>query len=197
MTAVQGTAGTYLSVFPTGYAGGPGTSNLNVAAYQTLANLVVSKVAADGSVTIYNYGGSIDVVADVEGYYSVDPAASTYRPLNPVRLLDTRLGTGAPKARLGPNGYLQLQIAGGALPATGIAAVTLNVTAVAASAASYLSVFPTGYTGGPGTSNLNVTADQTLPNLVVSKIGSDGSVTIYNYSGTVDVVVDVEGWSGR
>ncbi|GAC1326255.1 MAG: hypothetical protein NVSMB13_10840 [Mycobacteriales bacterium] len=127
VTAVQASAASYLSVYPTGYAGGPGTSNLNLVAGQTLPNLVVSKVADDGTVTIYNHAGYVDVVVDVEGYYSADPAATTYHPLNPARVLDTRDGTGGTAARLGPGQSVQLQIAGaagGALPAGGIAAVT-------------------------------------------------------------------------
>jgi hypothetical protein len=37
-------------------------------------------------------------------------------------------------------------------------------------------------------------ANQTVANLVVVKLGSDGAVQVYNAKGSVDVVVDVSGW---
>lgn len=80
--------------------------------------------------------------------------------------------------------------------ATGRRAVALNVTATNPTAASYVAVYPTGYAGGPGTSNLNTTAGQTVPNLVVTKVAPDGTVTLYNNSGTVDLIADLQGSYG-
>jgi len=37
---------------------------------QTKPNLVVVRLAADGSISLYNAAGSTDVVIDVVGYYS-------------------------------------------------------------------------------------------------------------------------------
>jgi len=46
-----------------------GTSTANFAPGQTVANLAVSRVAADGTVTVVNHSlGTVQVVADVEGY---------------------------------------------------------------------------------------------------------------------------------
>ncbi len=36
----------------------------------------------------------------------------------------------------------------------------------------------------------------TVPNLVVVKLGTGGSIDIFNGYGTTDVVVDVVGWYG-
>ncbi|MCX2184221.1 N-acetylmuramoyl-L-alanine amidase [Streptomyces sp. SKN60] len=47
----------------------PNTSNLNVAAGQTVSNLVVVPVV-DGKVTLYNNAGTVDLVADVQGFYA-------------------------------------------------------------------------------------------------------------------------------
>jgi hypothetical protein len=33
-----------------------------------------------------------------------------------------------------------------------------------------------------------------IPNLVIVKLGAGGSVNIYNYSGTTDVIADLAGW---
>ena len=46
----------------------------------------------------------------------------------------------------------------------------------------------------PSTSNLNFTADQTIANLVVVRVGADGNVIVYNKAGSVHVIADVAGW---
>jgi hypothetical protein len=47
----------------------------------------------------------------------------------------------------------------------------------------------------PLASNLNFVANQTIPNLVIAKVGTNGQVEFYNgSSGTTHVVVDVMGW---
>ncbi|MCL4449200.1 MAG: hypothetical protein M1483_00440 [Actinobacteria bacterium] len=74
------------------------------------------------------------------------------------------------------------------------AAVVLNVTAIGGSAPlSYLDVWPTGSTR-PTASNLNFVANQIVPNAVVVPLGTGGSISIYNNSGSVNVAVDVSGW---
>lgn len=67
LTGTASTAETFLTV----WAGGvwPGTSDVNLPKGATVANLAVVPMAADGSVSIYNAGGSTHVVADVLGYY--------------------------------------------------------------------------------------------------------------------------------
>jgi hypothetical protein len=114
----------------------------------------------------------------------------------PYRVLDTRNGTGAPQAPVGPSQTITVQVtgvAGSNVPATGVAAVILNVTVTNPTSASYLTVFPTGATQ-PVVSNLNFVAGQTVPNRVIVKVGNGGQVTIYNAYGNVDVVADVGGW---
>ena len=124
-------------------------------------------------------------------------AGSTYVPLSPTRILDTRDGTGRSGVS-GPipaGGTLELTVTGLAgVPATGVEAVTLNVTATNGTALdSYLTVFPTGAIR-PLASNLNFNAGKTVPNLVMARVGEGGKVTIYNNSGTADVVADLQGW---
>jgi hypothetical protein len=71
--------------------------------------------------------------------------------------------------------------------------VILNVTVTNTTAASSLTLYPTG-NSLPLASNLNWTAGQTVPNLVTVPLGTNGSVTINNPSGNTDVVVDLEGY---
>jgi len=63
--------GGYVTVYPDG-AGPPLASDLNYAARQTIPNLVVVQVGADGKLAFYNgsAGGSVDLVADLVGWYS-------------------------------------------------------------------------------------------------------------------------------
>ena len=85
----------YLTVYPDQTAQ-PLGSNLNFVAGQTVPNLVVAPVGADGAVDFYNgSGGTVHIVADVSGWLaSGGPAAGGFGPLKPTRVLDTRTGTG-------------------------------------------------------------------------------------------------------
>ena len=71
----------------------------------------------------------------------------------------------------------------------------MNVTATNTSDAGFLTVFPAG-AAQPTTSNLNFVPGQTVPNLVMSKLGTGGAVSIFNFAGSTDVVADVVGWYG-
>jgi hypothetical protein len=74
-------------------------------------------------------------------------------------------------------------------------AVVINVTVTNPSAPSYLTAWPDG-ASRPVASDLNYAAGQTVPNLVVVKLGPTGSIDLYNAAGTADVIVDVVGWYG-
>ena len=69
----------------------------------------------------------------------------------------------------------------------------MNVTITEPSAPSYLTVYPAGE-ARPTASNLNFVAGQTVPNLVVVKLGPGGKVNFYNAGGSTHVVADVVGW---
>jgi hypothetical protein len=74
-----------------------------------------------------------------------------------------------------------------------VSAAVLNVTVTNTGKSSFLTVWPTTATR-PTASDLNWVANQTMPNLVVVKLGADGAVQVFNAAGSVDVVVDVSGW---
>jgi parallel beta-helix repeat protein len=123
---------------------------------------------------------------------AVIPTASMagFTGLTPVRALDTRLGVGAPKAKLGAGHSLTLTVPG--LPA-GATAVALNVTVTNPTAASVLTVYPGGKPL-PLASNLNYLANQTIPNMVLVPLGPGNTVTFSNMAGTVNVIADVLGY---
>ncbi|MHB8508946.1 MAG: CAP domain-containing protein [Candidatus Dormibacteria bacterium] len=124
------------------------------------------------------------------------PSGGHFESLPPARILDTRDGTGAGghAAPVGAGQVIDVPVLGqGGVPATGVSAVWLNVTAVSPTAWSFLTVYPSGV-GRPTASNLNFTAGHTVPNLVEVAPGSNGAVSVYNFAGNVDVVVDVAGY---
>jgi subtilisin family serine protease len=200
VTVVSPTASNFLTVYPNGTAR-PDTSTINFVAGQTIPNMAIVKVGADGRIAIFNAQGSTQVVIDVVGWF---PDGSDYTGVIPQRLLDTRTavegggGTidGAFRGigSVGQGQTLVLPVIGrGTIPASGVGAVALNVTAVSPTASNFLTVYPSG-TALPNASNLNFVAGQTIANMVIAKVGVDGNVAIYNAQGTTQVVVDIIGW---
>jgi hypothetical protein len=195
---VTGATGTsFLTVWPTG-ARQPNASNLNFGAGQTVANLVQVGLSTNGQVTLFNAGGSVNVVVDVEGY--VAPSATTgtglYNPLPPARITDTRPNSGFPHAgeTQGPGGVVDVQVTGvGMVPAQGVHAVVLNVTATGPTQGGFLTAWPAG-AQQPTASNLNFAPGQTVPNRVIVPVGAGGKVSIFNGFGSVNVIVDVGGY---
>ncbi len=194
-TATNETSAGWLSAYPSGTSTPP-TSNVNFQANTTVANRAIVPISLDGKVTIYNGGGRLDVIVDVTGWFS-DGTDTTltgeYTSTVPTRILDTRTA-GRPIG----SGQTAVTVAGlGPVPAMGAPvqprAVLLNVTVTNPTAASFLTVYPSGQSQ-PATSDLNVTPGVTVTNLVVAAVGSDGKVVVFNQAGSADLIIDVEGW---
>ena len=197
VTVTNASAPSYLTVFPTG-ATTPVVSNLNFSAGQTVPNRVVVHVGVGGKLTFFNAYGSVDVIADVGGWFSdttnVLPTGAGFIGVAPTRILDTRDGA----VPLHAGETRSLTVAKAPVPSmislTPPRAVVLNVTVTSPSLPSYLTVFPDG--SPPLSSDLNFVRGQTVPNMVVVKVASDGSIKLYNAYGSVDVIVDLVGWYG-
>lgn len=130
---------------------------------------------------------------------TTSPVASSFVPITPCRLLDTRPtslvgGRNTPIAAgetytasaWGPNGNCTI-------PA-GATALSLNVVAVNGSASSYLTVYPADRPL-PLSSSLNwIGGSPPTPNAVTVSLSADGHVSFFNNSGTVDLAVDVVGY---
>jgi WD40 repeat protein len=186
VTATSPTAASHLTAFPSGTVR-PNASNLNFVAGQTVANLVVVAVGSGGKVTFFNAAGTVDVVVDLAGYYTPS-AGARFIAHEPDRILDTRIGLGAAKAKVGP-GTVTFVVPGLRAGAT---AVALNVTVTRPTAAGFLTAFPTGR-ARPTASNLNFVKGQTVANMVVVPVGTGGKVSFYKNAGTVDIVADIAG----
>jgi serine protease len=198
VTATNTTATSYLTIYPAG-GSRPIVSNLNWTQGETVPNLVIVPVGSNGQVSIYNYTGKANVVVDLEGYFAPEAAGSTagsYVPLTPARITDTRSGSTYPNAgkTLAAGGSLNVQVTGkGGVPSSGVTGAILNVTVTNTTAAGYLTAYPQGATR-PLASNLNWGAGETVANRVVVPVSSTGMITLYNYAGSTDVVVDVSGY---
>ena len=114
---------------------------------------------------------------------------SRYVPMTPVRILDTRLTT-----QVGAQSAITLPVAGTLGVPADASAVSLNVTVTNTRAPGYVTVWPSGGTR-PVVSNLNFVGGQDVANLVTVKVGTGGTVSLFNSSGTpVDLVVDLGGY---
>jgi hypothetical protein len=69
VTAAGPTASSYVTVYPDGRTR-PTASNLNFTAGETIPNLVTVPVGANGKVDFYNFTGTVNLVADVAGYFT-------------------------------------------------------------------------------------------------------------------------------
>jgi hypothetical protein len=161
---------------------------------QTIPNAVITKIGSGGKVCFYTFAAT-DLIADVNGYY---PAGSLFSPLVPGRLMDSRLSgvtTDGLFAGIGVRAagtVTELQVAGrGGVPADA-SSVVLNVTVTGAQSAGFVTVWPCG-AGLPNASNLNYVSGQTIPNAVITKIGSGGKVCFYTFAAT-DLIADVNGY---
>ncbi|WP_212530896.1 hypothetical protein [Actinospica durhamensis] len=222
VTAVSPRANGYLSVYGNEDQAGtvltrPGTSNLNFQADQNVANLVLVPVGKDGTVDFYNSSkGSTQIVADIEGFFTTSSqtvenvALSGYTPLSPIRVVDTRkgTGTGGKVAQIPAGGTLVVQMS----DAHGIGqstSVALHITAVGSTRNGMISAFPADpdavqHAAAYGVSDVNYSAGQTASNTAFVTTSTEaqsgsptGSVAFYNSSsGPVDLVVDVVGYFG-
>jgi hypothetical protein len=192
VTAVKGTAASFVTVYPDGGAR-PDVSNLNFTAGETIPNLLTVPVGANGKVDFYNHAGSVTLTADLAGYY-VTTGGSLFAAVSPVRVLNTTNGTGGHTGPVGPNSSISLQVSDvDGVPLSRVAAVVLNVTAVKPTAAGFVTVWPAG-AARPDVSNLNFTAGQTIPNQVVVELGPSGKVDFYNHAGSVTLTADLAGF---
>jgi hypothetical protein len=192
ITAVFPTRSTFVTAHPTGQAR-PLASNLNPAAGSITPNLVVVKVGDLGKIDLYNETGSTDLLADIAGYYTT-ATGSSYQPLSPTRVLDTRNGTGAPAGAITAGRSTSVQVTGVAgVPTTGVTAVVLNITAVFPTRSTFVTAHPTGQTR-PLASNLNPAAGSITPNLVVVKVSDLGKIDLYNETGSTDLLADIAGY---
>ena len=140
-------------------------------------------------------------------------SASSFVPVSPVRVLDTRSDFGlvavadGVAVTLKVTGSIPTASSGGVVNAVvvpvGATAVVLNVTAVNPTAGGYVSLRPGDATGAPTVSTLNVTAGGTFPNgatITVPTTGAHaGEIQVwyeaeYTTVGSTELLIDIAGY---
>jgi hypothetical protein len=193
VTAANVTGSGYITVFPCDRLRS-GSSSVNFdPSTPDVSNLVTVRVSDAGQVCFFT-STSVDLVADVQGYFAsalgVDLTA-----ISPVRVLDTRDGTGVAGSRPGPLGrgdIVALHVSGVAGVPDDARAVLLNVTVTEAKGRGFVTVFPCGHPR-PLASNLNFVTGVDKANLVKARIGVNGNVCFFTFEGT-QLVADLDGY---
>jgi hypothetical protein len=164
----------------------PGTSNVNVAGSDPVANLVMVGLGG-GRVCLFVFSDT-NVVLDLDGWF-VD-GKGTLRAQLPQRVLDTRDGTGGTSGEVAADTAVAVDVgasAGGA---------ALNITAVLPRAKGFLTAWPARSDGTcaagdrPLASNLNYAAGQVVANLAVTAANAAGRICVYSQART-HIVADL------
>ncbi len=191
ITSINPTGNTWIAAYPTG-SSRPGSSALNPRAGTIVPNMSVVGVGSDGTVSLYNDSSHVNVTVDVMGYFR-NAAASRLMPLSPQRILDTRIGLGAPRQAVRGGTPLSVQVRGeGGVPASGVDAVVLNLTSLRPTTDGWITAWPSDVTK-PTVANLSYRRGQVVPNLIMCKVGPDGRINLEASSGSLEVFADVVG----
>jgi hypothetical protein len=182
----------------------PQTSTLNFPLHDNRANNVTSPLSTSGAVSLTykasTAGKTADVILDVTGYFLNGNAGSTYKPLAPVRVLETRAITGqiGPHGPIHANSNTQFQVAGVKTVPANAVAVTGNLTVVNQTAAGFITLSTTPPAASPATSTINFPLADVRANGVTIKLSPTGSLW-FVYKGppstaTIQVLFDVTGY---
>ncbi|RDI00978.1 hypothetical protein DEU32_1026 [Curtobacterium sp. AG1037] len=157
------------------------------------------------AVLAINSDGTIQVSAetnarlllDVQGYYTANTdgtAPGGFVPMNGSRIVDTRNGTGAPKAALTSGKTVDLQVGGVAgVPKDASAVIVNMIAANTGSTSGYFTPYPTGSTRPPNSFNYAGGGVATSMQAQV-KLSSAGKLTVFNQDSTADLVLDIQGY---
>ncbi|MGV9353593.1 PKD domain-containing protein [Streptomyces misionensis] len=192
-TATKGSGS--LTVSPVGTINS-GVSGLYWATGQTAsAQVVVPAVLTGGKVVLRNDSkSSAHLVADVVGWYGPTASGTTFQPVAPVRILNTRTGSGGKAAKLGAHATLKLKVTGAhGVPANAVGAVDLNLTVPSPTGSGYLVAYADG-TSRPDVHSADYTSGHPAAGTALVKVGTDGEIDLYNAGSTaVDVDIDLLG----
>ncbi|KDN23769.1 hypothetical protein DV20_02695 [Amycolatopsis rifamycinica] len=189
LTGTESDSDTFFSAFSQGT---PGPSTLNIVPNEDRAAQSLVRIGDDGAIRVFLHHGQSHVLLSVAGSFVPGDAGSRYAALNtPTRLLDTRDGTPAP---LGPGATRTVPVGG--LPA-GATAVAVNLTGTQASIPTFLAAWSHDlpYTGIPST--VNIMRGENTSNSATVRLGSGAQFDVRNSNGSIDMIVDLQGYYTR
>jgi len=192
LTATDARAPGFVTVWPAAADGTcndasrPGTSNVNVAGPDPVANLVMVGLGG-GRVCLYAFSDT-NVVLDLDGWF-VDGKGALRAQL-PQRVLDTRDGTGGTSGEVAADTAVAIDLG------AGTSGAALNITAVLPRAKGFLTAWPARGDGTcaaadrPLASNLNYGVGQVVANLAVTAANAAGRICVYSQART-HIVADL------
>ncbi|MFK8022490.1 MAG: hypothetical protein AB8G26_00895 [Ilumatobacter sp.] len=212
----------YLAVSPSDFQRGANEAPSSLLNFNgrndTVPNFGIVGVGPDGIKIelVTNGGGNTRVIVDVFGFVatssftggngvSVNDGARLVA-VTPERIVDTRRITGSPRTNggnpLSARQNLRIPVRGVApVPNdSDVSAVVVNLTGInttSSSTTTYLSAGPSGVPSSQAeasSSNGNYDRDSIQANLAIVPLASDGSFTLFNRAGRIDVAIDVVGY---
>jgi hypothetical protein len=157
-------------------------------------------ISSTGYISIYNYSGDTDVIVDVNGYFTgINSLGSghMFYGISPNRVCDTRSSSGLPPCTgktLSGGTSLDVAVAGVSNISSSAVSMDANVTVTNTTAWSYLTIYPEN-SSFPTASDLNWTSGGiTIANQTITELGTSGGISVYNAFGSVDVIMDVDGF---
>jgi len=198
---ISGTTKT-LTNLPTRFgADSTGTVTITYTTANPLPASGVDTITAQNHPTATHQGSTTYTYATSTG-----PPHGAYTPVTPFRVCDTRpagpgiianqCDTGSTGAGSGPIGSGATRVITvdnfGGLPASGVTAVVVNLTAIAPSQGTFLTLTPDGTAAK--TSNVNPQAGAVVANLVEVGVSTAGKIDVFNALGTVNIALDIEGF---
>lgn len=214
ITVIDPTLQGHIRAFGTGTPEGT-TSVVNFVAGDRVPNTAIIRPGVDGAVSLRLVTpagvGSAHVAIDVTGWYSTsayaDPGARTVT-VEPTRIYDSRVAAFAPapsgaawQRELPVRGAVQMDAPTRVVVPDDpdVVGVILNVTGVnerSGAQPTFVSLLadPVASADEVGTSNLNLPVGQRRANLAIVPVPDDGTLTMFNRFGSIDLVIDVVGY---
>jgi hypothetical protein len=194
VTATSGTGTGELVV----HRPGSGQSDAVTLSYSRSTTVSAAAVTAlsGGALRVNVRNADTHVIIDVIGWYAPSSVSGgrQFQAISPRRILDTRLGIGAPKGYVHRDGTVVVKVAGKGrvLPKTA-KAVLLDLSSSSGHIGAYRISWPAGL-AWPGGSDFYLTNGTTTANLVLVRVRHKGKINLRNYAKKTSLVADIVGY---
>lgn len=165
----------------------------------TVANSAIV-AATSGAIQVYA-SNDVDMILDISGYFTDYAPAGTnlvFYPLNPCRVIDTRVEYRPVSGPFGPPSMGERETRRFRFPVgpctipTNAVAYSVTITAVPNGPLQFLTAWPSGG-NQPNVSNINSPAARVLANNVIIPAGTDGAIDVFTFNQT-NFLIDISGY---
>ncbi|MBK9171197.1 MAG: hypothetical protein IPM24_27575 [Bryobacterales bacterium] len=165
-----------------------------------VANSAIVPAGPGGTIQVYT-SHNTDLILDISGYFTDDPAASNlvFYPLTPCRVIDSRSEYRWPPGPFGPPAMGAGETRRFHFPQTpycqipaGAAAHSITVTVAPPKPLAFATLWPAGGPQ-PNVSSINSPSARVLANSVIIPAGAGGALDVFTY-GDTDFLVDINGY---